>query len=95
MGNVILNRMKSSEFPNSIYGVIFDDRWGGQFQPVRNGTVYDAPTAESVLAARLCLEGANVVGESLYFFAPALTSDRWIAQNRTFVAVIGAHHFYR
>ena len=40
VGNVVLNRVDSPDFPDTIYGVIFDDRWGGQFTPVRNGTIY-------------------------------------------------------
>ena len=95
VGNVVLNRVKSSEFPNTIYGVIFDDRWGGQFEPVRNGTVYKTPTEESVLAAKLCLNGANVIGDSIYFLAPALAQNFWIVENREFVATIGCHDFYR
>jgi len=95
VGNVVLNRVKNGEFPDSIYGVIFDDRWGGQFEPVRNGTVYNAPTDESVLAARLCLAGASVVGESLYFLAPDLTSNHWIMDNRPYVTTIGVHWFYK
>lgn len=49
VGNVVLNRVASSDFPDTIYGVIFDDRWGGQFEPVRNGTIYQTPTEDSVL----------------------------------------------
>ena len=95
VGNVILNRAADREFPDTIYGVIFDDRWGGQFEPVRNGTVYAAPTGESVLAAKLVLEGAEVAGDSLYFLAPALTSNHWIMENRSFRMIIGSHWFYR
>ena len=94
VGNVVLNRVASTQFPDTIYGVIFDERWGGQFEPVRNGTVFDDPTEESVTAARLCLSGANTVGQSLYFLAPALTDDHWTMDNRTYVATIGAHWFY-
>ena len=94
VGNVVLNRVKSADFPNSIYGVIFDDRWGGQFEPVRNGTIYHDPTEESVLAARLCLAGANTAGNSFYFLAPALTSNHWTMNNRSYVTTIGAHWFY-
>lgn len=95
VGNVVLNRVKSGEFPNSIYGVVFDDRWGGQFEPVRNGTIYQTPTAESVLAAKLCLEGADVAGSSLYFLAPAIAGNTWIMQNRPYMMTIGNHWFYR
>ena len=95
VGNVVLNRVAHGDFSATIYGVIFDDRWGGQFEPVSNGTIYQTPTAESVLAARLVLDGADAAGDSLYFLAPALTSNHWIMENRTFVLRIGAHWFYR
>ena len=95
VGNVVMNRLASSDFPNTIYGVIFDDRWGGQFEPVSNGTIHQTPTEESVLAARLVLDGADAAGDSLYFLAPALTSNHWIMENRDYVMTIGVHHFYR
>ena len=95
VGTVVLNRVASSEFPNSIYDVIFDSKWGIQFQPVANGTVYHEPTEESVLAAKLVLDGARAAGESLYFLAPDLTSNHWTMENREFVVTIGCHWFYR
>ena len=95
VGNVVLNRGASSDFPDTIYGVIFDDRWGGQFEPVRNGTIYQTPTEDSVLAAQLCLEGSNVVGDSLYFLAPALAQNFWTVENREYVTTIGCHDFYK
>lgn len=95
VGNVVLNRVASSEFPNTIHDVIFDGRWGGQFEPVRNGTINLTPTAESIVAAKLVLEGANVAGSSLYFLAPSLTSNHWIMQNQTYVMTIGSHWFYQ
>lgn len=94
VGNVVLNRVASPDFPDTIYGVIFDDRWGGQFEPVRNGTVYDPPTEESVRAAIACLAGENTVGGSLYFLAPHLTDNHWTMENRPYVTTIGAHWFY-
>lgn len=94
VGNVVLNRVRSPEFPDTIYGVIFDPRWGGQFEPVRNGTIYNEPTPESIRAARACLEGVNVVGDSLYFLAPELTDNHWTMENRAFVTTIGVHWFY-
>ena len=95
VGNVVLNRVNHADFPNTVYGVIFDDRWGGQFEPVRNGAIYNEPTEESVLAAKLCLDGVNTVGNSLYFIAPDLASNHWVMNNRTFVTTIGCHWFYR
>lgn len=94
VGNVVLNRVKSPEFPNTIYGVIFDDRWGGQFEPVRNGTIYLEPTEQSILAAKKCLSGVNNIGNCLYFLAPDLAQNFWIPQNREYVTTIGCHDFY-
>lgn len=95
VGTVVLNRVASSDFPDTIYGVIFDRQWGVQFTPVANGTVYDAPTAESVLAAKLVLDGARAAGDSLYFIAPHLTENHWTMEHRTYVTTIGCHWFYR
>lgn len=94
VGTVVLNRVASSQFPDTIREVVFDTKWGVQFTPVANGTVYDDPTEESVLAAKLVLDGVRVAGDSLYFFAPELTDDRWISDNRTYVTTIGCHQFY-
>lgn len=94
VGSVVLNRVASPDFPDCIYDVIFDSRWGGQFEPVQNGTIYDMPTEESVLAAKLCLDGASVVGDSLFFLNPAKSSNFWTMQNCDYVATIGSHQFY-
>lgn len=94
VGNVVLNRVKSPDFPNSIYDVIFDREWGVQFEPTQNGTIYEEPDQESVLAAMLCLDGASVVGNSLYFLNPAKADNLWTMSNRTYVETIGNHYFY-
>ena len=56
---------------------------------MRNGTIYHTPTEESVTAAKLVLEGADVAGESLYFLAPTLTNNHWIMENRDYIMTIG------
>ena len=91
VGNVVLNRLNSTIFPNSLYDVIFQP---GQFEPVENGTIYHDPYYLSVIAAKLCLEGAQVVGNCMYFFAPALSPGTWIVNNRTYYTTIGCHRFY-
>ena len=95
VGTVVLNRVASGEFPDTIYGVIFDRKWGIQFEPVANGTVYDEPTQESVLAAKLVLDGARAAGDSLYFLAPDLTDNHWMMEHQTYVTTIGCHWFYK
>lgn len=95
VGNVVLNRVESSDFPDSVKEVVFDRRDGvTQFEPVSNGSIYDEPTERSVIAAKLALEGANTGGEALYFFAPALSAGSWIVKNRTYSHTIGCHRFY-
>ena len=95
VGNVILNRVASTDFPNSIYGVIFDRKNGIQFTPVANGTIYNTPSAESIRAAEECLAGTRVVGNCLYFFNPkTATKASWIVQNCRYYTSIGDHDFY-
>jgi len=94
VGNVVLNRVRSRQFPNTVRDVVFDRNHGTQFEPVDNGTVYDPPTESAVVAAKLCLEGANVVGDCLYFYAPALSSGKWVTANRPYYTTIGCHRFY-
>ena len=95
VGNVILNRVASTDFPNSIYGVIFDRKNGVQFTPVANGTIYNTPSAESIRAAEECLAGTRVVGNCLYFFNPkTATKASWIVQNCRYYTSIGDHDIY-
>ena len=91
VGNVVLNRLASPDFPDDLYSVIFQK---GQFEPVENGTIYLEPYHLSVTAAKLCLEGVQVIGPCLYFFAPALSPGTWIVNNRTYHTSIGCHDFY-
>ena len=94
VGNVVLNRVASSAFPNTIKSVIFDTNYAVQFEPTANGTIYNTPTAQSVLAARLVLNGTNAVGDCMYFFNPSLSAGKWIRENRTYLTTIGCHRFY-
>lgn len=95
VGNVVLNRVASSEFPNTVKGVIFDRKDAVQFEPTANGTIYNEPTPQSVLAAQLVLNGTSVVGDCMYFFNPSLSQGTWIRQNCTYYTTIGCHQFYR
>ena len=94
VGNVVLNRVAHPDFPDTIQGVIFDDVYAIQFEPVENGTVYADPVPSSVLAARMALSGTQAVGNCLYFYNPALSQDTWIASHRTYYATIGSHRFF-
>ena len=94
IGNVVINRKNSPAYPNTIYGVIFDRKYGTQFSPVSFGTVYNSPTAESIIAAKICLEGYSLSDKILFFVNPKLATSNWISNNRPFVFRIGNHWFY-
>lgn len=94
VGNVVLNRVASGEFPDTIRSVVFDTKNAVQFEPVANGTIYDEPTQQSILAARLALSGADAAGDCLYFFNPSLSQGKWIRENRSYFTTIGCHRFY-
>ena len=94
VGNVVLNRMRHSDYPNTIWGVIFDRKHGVQFSPVSNGTVYKAPNSDSIIAAKICLEGYSINTGILYFVNPRVSPSNWIINNRAFYAKIGNHAFY-
>lgn len=89
VGNVVLNRVKSPRFPNSVYGVIFQRN---QFSPAKNGSIKRTPNAESVMAAKLCLDGAVELNNVLWFNRAGLKS--WASRNCTLVATIAQHSFY-
>ncbi len=94
VGDVILNRVRSTAFPNTIYSVIFDRKWGVQFSPVANGTIYNTPTYTATLAAKICLEGTSLSDNAMYFLNPTLASSSWIVQNRPYAYTIGNHYFF-
>ncbi len=94
VGNVILNRVRSNQFPNTIYGVIFDKKYGVQFAPTSNGTIYQTPTADSIIAAKICLEGYAISSKALYFFNPRYASGAWVKANREYAFTLGNHVFY-
>ena len=94
VGNVIMNRVASKDFPNTIYSVIFDKKYGVQFSPTANGTIYEAPSYTSVLAAKICLEGFSVSEDVLYFMAPRYATSSWIEKNRDYVFTVKNHEFY-
>jgi len=94
VGNVVLNRVASDEFPDTIPGVIFDRVDAVQFEPVENGTVYNTPATRSMEAAMRVLDGENTIGSAMYFYAPALSQGVWINANRTYYKTIGCHRFY-
>ena len=86
---VVLNRVASSEFPNTISGVIYQKN---AFSCVDNGSINSAPDSSAIKAALDALNGWDPTGGCLYFYNPKKTGDKWI-RTRTVTTVIGNHHF--
>lgn len=89
VANVVLNRVASSRFPDSVYDVIFQKN---QFSPASSGSIYREPNEESVIAAKLALDGAEALEDVLFFNRAGLRC--YASKNRAYVATIGGHAFY-
>ena len=94
VGDVILNRVKSTLYPNTIYGVIFDRKYGVQFSPVLDGRIYNTPTYTATLAAKICLEGTSLSDNAMFFLNPKTAQSNWIVKSREYAYTIGGHDFY-
>ncbi|MDD4797601.1 MAG: spore cortex-lytic enzyme [Eubacteriales bacterium] len=86
---VVLNRIESSHFPNTIAGVVYQP---GAFTAVSDGQINLAPDEESLRAARDAINGWDPTGNAIYYYNPAVATSSWI-YSRTVVAVIGRHRF--
>lgn len=95
VGNVVMNRIASELFPDTVYDVIFDCR-GGSVQFYRPGDphVMKDPTEECILAAKIVLEGYSVSRETLFYLNPRIATSFWIVNNRPYLFSIGLHDFY-
>lgn len=89
VGAVIINRMLSSQFPNTLRGVLFQRN---AFQPVQNGSFYMTPNESARKAALEALNGHDPTGGALFFFNPRQSSDRFMHSRPTKIT-IGSHRF--
>lgn len=91
VGAVILNRVKSSQFPNTIAGVIYQS---GAFTAVADGQI-NVPIAEGstvLKAAQDALNGWDPTGGAIYYFNPNTATNKWI-WSRPVIKTIGKHRF--
>ena len=89
VGAVILNRVASPDFPNSVYGVIYQP-WA--FTAVHDGQIDLEPNGEAYQAAQDALNGWDPTYGSLYYYNPAVATSSWIF-NRQVTVTIGDHVF--
>ena len=89
VGAVVLNRVRSSSFPNTISGVIYQP---GAFTAVTDGQFNVAVTQQSRNAARDAMNGWDPSGGALYYYNPATATNSWI-WSRPVLTRIGNHVF--
>ena len=88
-GAVVLNRVKSSSFPNTIAGVIYQT---GAFDVVRDGQINLSPDSTAKKAAQDALNGWDPSYGAIYYFNPNTATNKWI-WSRPHTVTIGSHRF--
>ena len=86
---VVLNRVKSSKFPNTISGVVYQN---GAFDAVADGQINMTPDATAKKAAQDALNGWDPSYGAIYYFNPSTATNKWI-WSRPMTVTIGKHIF--
>ncbi len=89
VGAVIMNRVKSSSFPNTIAGVIYQ---AGAFDGVSDGQINMTPDSTSKKAAQDAYNGWDPSYGAIYYFNPSTATNKWI-WSRPLTVTIGKHRF--
>lgn len=89
VASVVLNRVKSSSFPNSVAGVIYQR---GAFDVVSDGQINLTPNSTAKKAAQDAINGWDPSYGAIYYFNPNTATSKWI-WSRPLTVVIGNHRF--
>ena len=89
VASVVLNRVKSSSFPNSVAGVIYQS---GAFSVVNDGQINLTPNATAKKAAQDAINGWDPSYGAIYYFNPKTATNKWI-WSRPATVTIGNHRF--
>ena len=89
VGAVVMNRVKSSSFPNTISGVIYQS---GAFDAVRDGQINLSPDSTATKAAQDAINGWDPSYGAVYYFNPSTATNKWI-WSRPMTVTIGRHRF--
>lgn len=93
VATVVLNRLESPEFPDTITNVIYEVVGNAYaFSPVQNGAINNPASDESKRAVDEALTRKDRLHESIYFYNPDIATDTWI-RTREVVTTIGNHVF--
>lgn len=88
---VVLNRVKSSKFPNSVSGVIYQS---GAFSVVSDGQINLTPDETAIKAAHDAMNGYDPTNGCLYYYNPAKTTNKWMLSKPVLLR-IGNHAFFK
>ena len=89
VGAVVMNRVKSSKFPNTISGVIYQS---GAFDAVSDGQINMTPDSTARKAAQDAINGWDPSYGAIYYFNPNTATNKWI-WSRPMTVTIGKHRF--
>ena len=89
VGAVVMNRVRSSSFPNTISGVVYQS---GAFDAVRDGQINLTPDSTARKAAQDALNGWDPSYGAIYYFNPSTATNKWI-WSRPMTVTIGKHRF--
>lgn len=89
VGAVVMNRVKSSSFPNTISGVVYQS---GAFDAVKDGQINLTPDSTARKAAQDALNGWDPSYGAIYYFNPSTATNKWI-WSRPMTIIIGKHRF--
>ncbi len=100
VANVVLNRVDSDRFPETVTEVVFQQSKGvTQFSPVASGRIYSVEVSEETVAAvERALAGEDISQGALFFAARKYASSskmRWFDEKLTFLFRHGGHEFYK
>ena len=94
VANIITNRVASPLFPDNVFEVIYDRRYGSvQFTIAYNGKLENTPTGECILAAKCALNGTVVAKDCLFYQTEKLTGS-WMDKNREVAMCVGGNKFF-
>lgn len=99
VANVVLNRVRSAAFPNTVTEVVYQTRNGkAQFSPVHTGKIARVTVSDTTRAAvARALAGEDVSEGALYFLNPTLADAdnlQWFRERLTFLFAYHGHEFY-
>lgn len=89
VGAVVLNRVEHPSFPDTVSGVVYQN---GAFSCLYDGQFYEPIEDSAYSAARDALNGLDPSGGAIYYYNPAVATNKWI-YSRPIITTIGRHVF--